>query len=138
MIYRWKSDRFPQIKSVEQRRRHFHRLPSLSGVHARCATASIGALTSSGNPADSFSLPFSCRSAIPFLRLIPFSPSRRPCATVFLLDHPNLVLATTFFSIDFPLFFSLIHEKKKVENVLISTNFESNIFFTRNFLTIKF
>lgn len=28
--------------------------------------------------------------------------------------------------------------KKKVENVLISTNFESNIFFTRNFLTIKF
>lgn len=82
--------------------------PSLSGVHARCATASIGALTSSGNPADSFSLPFSCRSAVPFLRLIP----------VFLLDDPNLALATLFLLCAFPLFFSFYcQRKKKMENI---------------------
>lgn len=67
-------------------------------MYARCATASIGALTSSGNPADSFSLPFSCRSAIPFLRLIPFplflAAVWCSCSP---LDDPNL--RSRYFSI---------------------------------------
>lgn len=99
--------------------------PSLSGVHdARCATASIGALTSSGNPADSFSLPFSCRSAIPF------SPSRRarwPEPSAF----PRYI---------FPLFFSFaVHEKKKKNGECQCFNFNEfwvSYFFLREIVEI--
>lgn len=80
-------------------------------------------------------LPFrhSFSSSYPFFS---FSPAVRPlysCSITRTQSSPLRFSPQIFRSSS-----HLFTKKKKVENVLISTNFESNIFFTRNFLTIKF